>query len=321
MTAAQSLDSSYNPTAPGVGANGKVQVVLLDFDTAYQAAGGVFDFNSYYGRAGITPLHIYSTAERQAILQVIENDYGPFLFVPGQSNGGICFTLSAGDSQAKAQTYTGSATQYITEYFDQSVGAGGDEPSPEGTPPGVPATPQFEPGGTSSDLDFRDADMTGTASIQVNGILGEPLMPPATEQNWIAMSAKIGAHELGHLLGLHHEDSFGPIGQGIMPLPNGGNYNPPYPGPYDASETFDNIMTSGDSVALTAGMTCAHWISTSAKTSFCAGVRGANNADRRHAAGAATRRQHGGVESAGGGLAAAERSEHRRLWRQRRSDI
>ncbi len=248
LAGAQALDSNSNAGAPAVGANGKVQVVLLDFDTAYIAAGGVFDFNSYYGRAGLTPLHVYTTAERQAILQTMENDYAPFLFVPGQTSGGIYFVTSASAAQAAAQQYTGSATQYITEYFDQSVGAGGDEPNPGSPPPGVPATTQFEPGGTSSDLDFRDADMTGTASIQVNGILGEPLEPPATEQNWVTMSAKIAAHELGHLLGLHHEDSFGPIGQGIMPLPDGGNYSPAYPGPNDASETFDNIMTSGDSV-------------------------------------------------------------------------
>ena len=43
----------------------------------------------------------------------------------------------------------------------------------------------------ASDLDFRDADMTGTASIQVNGILGEPLQPPSTETNWITLSTKI----------------------------------------------------------------------------------------------------------------------------------
>ncbi len=248
LMAAQELPSNYNAGAPAVGANGKVQVVLLDFDTAYNQAGSVYNFNSYYGRIGVTPLHVYSTAERQAILQVLENDYAPFLFVPGQNSGGVYFTLSQTDAQNSAETYAGSSTQYITEYFDQSVGAGGDEAIPASTPPGVQPTTQFEPGGTSSDLDFRDADMTGTASIQVNGILGEPLMPPATEQNWISMSAKIAAHELGHLLGLHHEDAFGPIGQGILPLPDGKNYSPPYPGPYDATETFNNIMTSGDSV-------------------------------------------------------------------------
>ncbi len=135
---------------------------------------------------------------------------------------------------------------FITEYFDQSVPLSGDEPtSPSGT--GTAPDPIFEPGGTSSNLDFRDADMTGTASIQVNGILGEPLQPPDTTQNWITISSKIAAHELGHLLGLHHADSFGPIGQGIYPVPGPG-YNPTYTGPTNASETFDHIITSGDSV-------------------------------------------------------------------------
>ena len=40
--------------------------------------------------------------------------------------------------------------------------------------------------------------------------------PPAdTTDNIINMSATIGAHELGHLSGLIHGDSFGPIGAGV----------------------------------------------------------------------------------------------------------
>src|SRR5205823_12872528 len=36
LMGANALDNSFDPNAPGLGANGKVQVVLLDFDTAYQ---------------------------------------------------------------------------------------------------------------------------------------------------------------------------------------------------------------------------------------------------------------------------------------------
>ena len=47
----------------------------------------------------------------------------------------------------------------------------------------------------------------------------------------MALSAKIAAHELGHLVGLLHQDSFGPIGYGPHAPPGGGSYNPDYPGP------------------------------------------------------------------------------------------
>ena len=332
---------------------------------------------------------------------------------PALAHSGIYFTLSKADAENMAALYAGGPTNYITEYFDQSVPNGGDEPTPSAAP-GVQQVVYYQPGGTSTDLDFRDADngnptaagntativnvaltakvatistvaaptfsvgqtvtvsglansffdgtftitsvgsttaitavalnnnvatittlsapnfvvgepitvtgltntefdgvytisavsatgfsysLTGaniattpdsgtaiytndftyvlnhadfpstpdpgvggvlgtastpdpTASIQVNGILGEPLQPPDTTQNWVLQSVKIASHELGHLLGLHHGDSFGPIGQGIMPLPAGPlyTYDPSYPGPEDAAETFDHIITSGDSV-------------------------------------------------------------------------
>jgi hypothetical protein len=224
------LDPNYQATAPGPGANGKVQVVLLDFDTAYQQAGGVYDFNSYYGRRGVTPLHVYTAIERQGILNGLKADYAPYV-----QSGSIYFTMSQTDAVAHAGGNT-----YITEYFDKT--AVGGESGSVGAGTNVVAV------GNSNDLDFRDVDMTGTGTIQLNGLLGEPLQPSASSQNWIYLSTKIAAHELGHLLGLHHADAFGAIGQGLLPLPGGADYNPPYAGPHNAGETFNHIISSGDTV-------------------------------------------------------------------------
>jgi hypothetical protein len=224
------LDPNYQANAPGPGANGKIQVVLLDFDTAYNQAHGVYDFNSYYGQQGATPLHVYTTAERQAILAGIQADYAPYV-----QSSSIYFTLS----QADAIAHAGGNT-YITEYFDKT--AFGGESGSVGAGTNVVAV------GNSNDLDFRDVDMTGTGTIQLNGLLGEPLQPSASSQNWIYLSTKIAAHELGHLLGLHHADAFGAIGQGVLPLPGGADYNPPYPGAHNAGETFNHIISSGDTI-------------------------------------------------------------------------
>jgi hypothetical protein len=224
------LDPNYQASAPGPGANGKVQVVLLDFDTAYNQANGVYDFNSYYGQKGVTPLHVYTTPERNAIMAGLEADYAPYV-----QSGSIYFTMS----QADAVAHAGGNT-YITEYFDKT--AIGGESGSVGAGTNVVAV------GNSNDLDFRDVDMTGTGTIQLNGLLGEPLQPAATSQNWIYLSSKIAAHELGHLLGLHHADAFGAIGQGILPLPGGADYTPTYPGPHNAGETFNHVISSGDTI-------------------------------------------------------------------------
>ena len=87
--------------------------------------------------------------------------------------------------------------------------------------------------------------------VNVNNFLGGPGQPAATSADFIGLSATIAAHELGHLSGLQHADSYGPIGSGIYSGVNPDLYNPPYPGPTDANETILHIMASGASVNAT----------------------------------------------------------------------
>ena len=77
---------------------------------------------------------------------------------------------------------------------------------------------------------------------------GQAGEPAATSADFVALSATIAAHELGHLSGLEHGDSYGPIGSGIYVGVNPDLYRPPYPGPTDADETIRHIMASGASV-------------------------------------------------------------------------
>jgi VCBS repeat-containing protein len=67
-------------------------------------------------------------------------------------------------------------------------------------------------GGEADELDWRNTDATSRAGINVNGFLGRRNQPAATSDNYIALTADVSAHELGHLFGLRHSDAFGPIG-------------------------------------------------------------------------------------------------------------
>jgi hypothetical protein len=166
--------------------------------------------------------HVYMTAERTAILDQLEADYSAFSFVT--------FTLQQP-----------SSGPFETLYINETPSGG-------------------EPGGLASEIDLRNLNLSATAAIDVNGLLGGPGEPAATSANYIAMTATIAAHELGHTLGLQHMDSFGPIGFGVHDLPGVGNPNlppgvpqflPSYPGPQAAWETTQHIMASPASVGST----------------------------------------------------------------------
>ena len=106
--------------------------------------------------------------------------------------------------------------------------------------------------GEATDLDWRNLDLSGSASIDISQFLGGIDQPDDTLTNIINMSVTIGAHELGHLSGLIHGDSFGPIGAGIYanladnPYLDG--FIPTYPGPANAVDTQYDVMASPASV-------------------------------------------------------------------------
>ena len=64
------------------------------------------------------------------------------------------------------------------------------------------------PGGLASNIDFLNQDRTDSATVDVN-----PILPISTPAQIVLASGNIGAHELGHIFGLRHGDSFGPPGK------------------------------------------------------------------------------------------------------------
>ena len=93
-----------------------------------------------------------------------------------------------------------------------------------------------EPFGLAEAIDFRNLDRNDTATVDVNS-------GATTSAEFVTLTTSIVSHELGHLLGLRHGDSFGPIGSGIdINTIAASDYNPTYPGPRAAVETRVHIM-------------------------------------------------------------------------------
>ena len=143
--------------------------------------------------------HVYTPDERAAIQAQLETDYSAFSYV---------FTQDLATAEALAKPEGG---QFATLYFNDGSSSDG--------------------GGNSSQLDFGNTDLGGFSLIDVNGFLGGDGEPAATSANFVALSSDVAAHELGHLSGLHHADSFGPIGSGIYAGVDPSVYLAPGPGP------------------------------------------------------------------------------------------
>lgn len=160
----------------------------------------------------VSPDHDYTPAERDAIMCRLQAVYADFH---------VHFT----------QTQPISST-YATLFFNKT--------------PVVDGQPQA--GGIADELDFRNLNLGGTAAIDVNPFLGGRNTPPATTANFVAFSATVAGHELGHLLGLRHLDSAGPIGFGLPAGVQRSELLPAYTGPVRAFETNWHMMGSPASV-------------------------------------------------------------------------
>jgi hypothetical protein len=104
------------------------------------------------------------------------------------------------------------------------------------------------PGGLSSEIDFRNLNLSDTSAVDITGFMGGAGEPPATRADIIAMSATIASHEVEHTMGMRHQDAFGPIGFGIWNPPGPAAFRPQYPGAAAAWETHESLIASPASV-------------------------------------------------------------------------
>ena len=150
------------------------------------------------------PDHVYTATERNAIQQRFEADFAQF------SN--ITFTQTAPVSGP-----------FSTLFFNE--------------PPAC--FPVCNAAGQAEVLDFRNLNMNDIAFLDVNIQLGGAAQQPFDTNEVINVSSNLGAHELGHILGLTHRNAFGPPGTGVTLLSQP-NFTPPYPGP--AAAQIDHLM-------------------------------------------------------------------------------
>ncbi|MFN5274332.1 MAG: beta strand repeat-containing protein [Planctomycetota bacterium] len=242
------MGARYLSSTPGdaLARNRESQWVLLDFDTKT-------DSQEY----------VYTDSDRESVIEGLRRiyyGYNPDGTIRQYSDPGrwfnVRFTTDIGQIPKDASN---NAVDHVVIRFNNTP--------PEGTP-----------GGSSSEIDVGNTGFSGEAWVQVHGLLGgtalapqlsvsgneisgDFMSPPSdgaltygqrnpdnTVPNFLALSVKIAAHELAHLMGLRHYDAFGPIGSGVHTPPGNSAFNPAYPGVSEAFETFSHLISSPASV-------------------------------------------------------------------------
>jgi len=231
------------------------QIVYLDFNNVGDPTFPVCALDATGAPAGLFGIfndHVYTQEERDNIQSNIEADYSDFNFVFTQEEPafGEFTTITFADNDAPADCSEGSNIS-ITAAGGISVLFGradeidfGNRNKQSGAFTDISVwefLSQFAGGQffeIFANLDVAndfDGDITAAVSFAVTN-----------------QGANTGAHELGHTLGLRHQNSFGAPGDGI---PNTGaispfDFVPVFEGPSDADETILHTMASGASVGL-----------------------------------------------------------------------
>ena len=171
--------------------------------------------------------HVYSSAERQAILQRMREDYQAF-----------DVSIEIIDS-----TTVLPSVPFVRVIFNAGLASQGSTIV----------------GGLSQRIGFRELAGGGLAFVNANAFLrpdDSPIAPNAprdnrlngTPENYIALSSTIASHELAHTFGLRHHDSFGPVGNGVFTGLGASDLLPIANISQNADDTRFHLIASPDSV-------------------------------------------------------------------------
>ncbi|MCU0708140.1 MAG: pre-peptidase C-terminal domain-containing protein, partial [Pirellula sp.] len=183
-------------------------VVLLDFDSAYNAARG--DYN-------------YSSAERTIIQNRLSAQYAPF-------------NWSFTQSEAQAKLLSADLSRnYVRLAFSQGRGGGiaGDAGEVD-----------FR---NISRRVVSEINVNALIPA-IRELLIQQVGPAYTSQQFsemvVAFTATLAGHELAHTAGLRHGDAFGPIGSGLFQGTDQTNIFPADPRPANGTETGWHMLSS-----------------------------------------------------------------------------
>jgi Ca2+-binding RTX toxin-like protein len=187
---------------------GLTAIVLLDFDSAYDALRG--DYN-------------YSSSERNAIQTRMQADYAAYDWR---------FT----QSETEARNWTvDSGRSFVRLNFSQGRGGGVS---------GDAGEVDFR---NANRRIVSEVNINALKPL-IADLLGPGYTQQAYSEAIVALTTTIASHELGHTAGLRHADSFGPIGSGVYANSDTSRMYPPYAGARNAIETVWHLLASPASV-------------------------------------------------------------------------
>jgi Ca2+-binding RTX toxin-like protein len=191
-------------------------VVLLDFDSAFRADRG--DYN-------------YTAAQRAAIELRLKTVYAPFNW-----------TFTQSESLAR-ELSSAIGRNFVRLAFSQGRGGGVSGDAGEVDFRNIHRR-------LTSEVNINPL-LPAVRELVAAELVAE-YTPAQYEQMYsskiVALTATIAAHELAHTAGLRHADAFGPIGSGIYELTDVSQMYPEYAGLRDAHETPSHVIASPASV-------------------------------------------------------------------------
>jgi len=219
--------------------NNDPQVVFLNFGSA-SPFFNVFS-NGVPFAGGVFPDYIYTQDDRDFIQSRLEADYANYNyeFTQTQPSLGDFSVLRIGDNDANPIDLAGGILFGQADTID----FGNDDRTDSA----------FVDASFWQLLAELDANF-GTQNLANFLNLPGPLDAAGVEQfRQIAVvnqSANTASHELGHVQGLRHHDSFGAPGDGLPPARNPGEFIPAGEMDLNALETLSHVMASGASAGL-----------------------------------------------------------------------